>query len=604
MMPPPLHDMTPAQKGAAVLRAECLAAEGVSTRRAAEMVGLPVATLARWRADLEAAGGDVFAAFAPAVRTGRPVSMDISGDLVEVARWHRLTKGSLSLAVHFFAKDARCPAPLAAKLRAIEERALSAGREPSYPPSIRRAFHVTAAEKARFRGRKATQAHEMTSRRGLWWIDEEGAEHDLLPGQLWEADDYSANQPYVWIDENSEMHLGRQVLACMDVYTAGWLGFDHIGRERDAYRGEDILRFLGRNFRAHGLPLILRLERGSWESDFVHGIEVDGMTGRWGGLDAVVKIQHVWKSKAKGTIEGSFNALQSWLGHTGRDVGRVRGEFEEAQKAWRKARKAGADPLALGFLSQEKSGEMHEEAARQMNARPRTRAALGERVSSDDLRARHGWHTTPYPEAEAWRLLPYKERRIVSGGVVEGLAAAQRGWPVHRFVVNQEGLHLENGHAVLVAYDPANPGAGCYVANADTGPRNRHGWPVGKFLTLAPADVQAPQINLSGRHHASLDRRKVASAGASTSFRGIAAAGRAGTREISLASTDGSRAGTAGNLPPIPVGRETTAARELAARAAAESGLAGLGRGTAPRAGEDRAAALRRAQADADALLL
>ena len=596
------NELTPAQKAELVQRAAAMFAEGKTQRDVAASLGQAVATLHRWRSALLACGGDAWEAFAAPARGGRPAAFDFPAELVAIARWHRLAKGSLPVAVHFFCKDSRVPAAMVSRLRAIEERALLAGREPSYPPSVRRAFHVSASEMADFRNKKAGLQHELVSPRGLSYIDEAGEAHDLLPGQLWELDDYSTNQPYVWRDAaTGELYLGRQVLGGIDVASAAWLGFDHIGRERDAYRGEDIVRYIGRLFRSHGMPLILRLERGSWESSFVHGIEVDGLAGKWGGLDALCRINHVWKSKAKGTIEGGFDHLQTWLGHTGRDIGRVRGEFEEAQKAWRQARTTGADPYALGFLSQEESAAAHEAAAREINSRQKNRAAIGERISPDDLRARHGWHTVPVPASEAWRLLPYKERRIVNAGVVEGLDAAKRGWPLTRWIVNGGGLHLESGHAVLIAYDPARPDLGCHVCNADTGPRNRDGWRVGEYLCTAEHQAMAPQFDLSGRVHDSIRQRKAAAAGASTSFRAIIAAGKATPREQSAVGSGGRMTATGGTLADIaPDTGRIPAGDRLARKAGEEAGLAGLGRATTPAATGDRMEALRRAQQAAD----
>ena len=45
----------------------------------------------------------------------------------------------------------------------------------------------------------------------------------------------------------------------------------------------------------------------------------------------------------------------------------------------------GADPLALGFITQETSSVAHHEAAAAINSRPMERAHLAERVSPDDL---------------------------------------------------------------------------------------------------------------------------------------------------------------------------------------------------------------------------
>lgn len=544
--------MTPPDKIAFLSRVQAMmAGEGLSLRKACARAGGSPASYIRWQRELEAAGGDAWAAFSAGRPTGRPPELRVEDEEeLAILRWHRLCKDSLPLAVHFAGLDPRVSAEVRAQLAKIEERSFEHGRRPSFSPSVRRAFHVTDEERARFRSRKATQNVEMMTPRGMLWCDEDGEFHDLLPGMLWELDDYSTNQPYFWTDPASgEINLGRQIFAAIDVCAAAWLGFDHIGRERDAYRGEDIVRYLGRLFRAHGVPRFLRLERGSWESSYVHGIEVEGMATKWGALDHFCTIKHTWKSKGKGLIESSFNPLQAWLAHTGRDVGRFRGEFELATKAWLQCKQSGRDPRELGFLSADESGALHEAAARKMNIRPRERKALGERVAPDDLVARLGWHTTPFPEAEAWRLLPCKARRVVMGGLVT--VAPGGGWPQLTFTVNGvSDLHLENGHAVLVACDPARPDLGAYVANADRSAKNRHSWPMAMPLLTAPLYQAAPQIDLSGRYEGgAIAARRRASAAVATNFRAITAAGRPGSREALAAAGDGLNGAFAGDAP-------------------------------------------------------
>lgn len=549
-----LATFTATEKAARMRGVEvAISSQGLSLRRACWENGVSAASYSRWKKQVEEGGLDALAIKKP---TGRPPAVRFDEFDLGRARWHRLTKESLPAAVHFYIHDPESDPAIVDKLRRIEERGLEAGKDPSYPMSVRRAFEVTEDEKARFRSKKAMHDTEMVTRRGLIWIDEEGMPQDLLPGDLWELDDYSANQPYTYLDPmTGELNLGRQILAGMDVGSAGWLGFDLIGRERDAYRGEDIVRFIARLLRSHGCPRFLRLERGSWDSSFIHGID-DGQGGKWGALDALTHIVHTWKSKGKGTIEGSFNPLQRWLGHAGRDIGRHAGEFESAAKAWRQAKSAKSkpDPRALGFWEQHHCAAGHEEAARLMNERPRTRKALGEKVSADDLRARLGWNTTPVPTAEAWRLLPVKDRRVLRAGHIIGKAGG--GWPEMEFVVNGiDGLALETGHALFIAFDPADPTAGAVVANADISARNRTGFGFGQILLQnAPLAQLAPQIDLSGRKHGTLDLRRKAAAAASTEYRAITPGRTPGKREISVTNGHGTGA-TAGTLAPLE-GRE------------------------------------------------
>lgn len=544
---------------AILARALELSAAGMPCLAIAKLLKVPNPTLARWLKRAAHHGGDAEAACEP-VKTGRPPVFAPNEYELARARWFRCAKESLPVAAYFFARDEhvqpngdRVREETRAALLAIEERALASGAREAWPESVRRAFRVTPQERADFRGRKAAMSTEMVTRRGMYEIMADGTTRDILPGEVWEMDDYSANQPYIWKDPASgELLLGRQVLGARDLSSARWLGFDHIGRERDAYRGEDIVRYIARLVAAWGLPGRLRLERGSWESDYIHGIEVPGMTGRWGALDDLFEIDHVFKSKGKGLIEGGFNMLQRFLSQTGTDIGRTRGEFEEATRRLRQVRDNNGDPMALGFLTQEQSGLAHFEAAKAINSRPMHRAHLEERVSADDLVARHGWHTRPLPPSMEWYFLPYKVLRTVRGGTVE--TTPGNGWKKHTFQLNgvRENIYLENGHQVLVAYDPARPDRGAYIANADRSARNRSGWGMGQpLLDGVPDCGLAPQFNASGILDPRLVVRKKAAAAAATSFRAIqSAAGlpaAAATREAAAMDGKG-RSATAGDI--------------------------------------------------------
>jgi len=526
---------------------------GTSCKLAAGTLRVSNATLARWVKRVKECDGDVEAALEP-LPTGRPVMFAPNDFEINLARWYRLTKESLPTAAYFFARDSRVRTEISEVIFTIEERGLAANKIEHWPDSVRRAFRVTPQEKADFRGKKHAQQEEMITRRGMFELLADGTQREILPGECWELDDYSANQPYVFKDPATGEHLlGRQVLACRDLSAARWLGFDHIGRDRDAYRGEDVIRFIHRLVIAWGKPRRLRLERGTWESSSVHGIEVDGITGRWGDLRDIMLIEHVFKSQSKGIIEGGFNVLQRWLGHTGTDIGRLRGEFEEATKRLRQAQSTGADPLTLGFLTQEASSIAHEDAAALINSRPMRRDHLDERVSPDDLTARLGWHTKELSESEAWYFRPYKCQRTVRAGTVN--VSPGNGWPKMYFKLNgvSEGIHFENGHQVLLAYDPASPELGAWVCNADKSARNRSGWKMGELLlSAAPEMGLAPQFNASGVLSPHLVVRRKATAAAATAFRAIrAAAGMqqpSGSREAVAMNGSGGMA-TAGNLP-------------------------------------------------------
>lgn len=510
-------------KIAVIQKAITLIEGGLSLRQTAKTLEVSPSTLSAQLKKVKQADGDIEAAFSEkSTKGGRPKAIEFSEFELAIAKWYRLAKESVDVAAHFFARDERVSEEVRQAVIAYEEKQLESGKRIAWPMSVRRAFEVTEEEYAAFRGKKASQQVEMVTRRGMFEILADGSIADILPGNTWELDDYSTNQPFVYKNpEDGELMLGRQVLACRDLSGAQWLGFDHIGRERDAYRAEDVLRFIERLVRVHGLPHRLRLERGIWESSGVHGIEVSGMERRWGDLRELMEIEHVFKSKSKSIVEGGFDVLQRWLGHTGTDIGRRRGEFEEATKRFLSARRKGVDPRTLGFLTQEESSIKHHSAGEIINSRPMLRKHLNERVSPDDLVARKGWHTSQLDENDAWYFLPCKKLRIVRAGCVEVNPGG--GWPTMSFTVNgiENGIHLENGHKILVACDPQRPELGAYICNADYSAKNREGYGMAEFLLQAPHLGLSPQFNATKELSPHLVARRKATAAASTTFRAI-----------------------------------------------------------------------------------
>lgn len=498
--------------------------QGYSIPDCAKPLGVSQATVYRYEASLRESGGDIEEA-ARGKRIGRPpVAPEPSPFERDLAKAYRLTKEKLPVAAYFFARDERVSEGLRETLLQIEEKGLQARKRDEYPMSIRRLFHVTDAEIAAHKGVKASQAVEMVTRRGMFEELADLSRVDILPGEVWELDDYSTNQPYHFLEPltKNEM-LGRQILGARDLCAAAWLGFDHIGRERDAYRGEDILRFIRRLMQDHGKPRKLRLERGIWEKSTVHGIAVKGMKGHWGDLADLVEIVHVFKSKSKSIIEGGFNEIQKWLSHTGVDIGRERGAFEEATRRVIESRQKGKSAADLGFVSQEDSNLMHFTTGQLVNSRPMHRGHLNERVSPDDLVARLGWKTTPLTAAEMWYFLPCKQERIVRGGYVEINPGG--GWPKMRFCVNGvpgSDVYLETGYKVLIACDPSMPELGARVCNNETGVRNEKGYRHGEVLhEAAPWHDLAPQFSAAEILSPHLLARKKSNAAASTRYRGI-----------------------------------------------------------------------------------
>lgn len=515
--PSPLH-----LKRAAVARARALMAEGLSLDKTALMLRLNKGTLHKWL-------------HAPQLEPnyaacGRPRKFDLSPDEQRALRGLTLKHGSFAFAVERFAEDRECRPETRAAICAELDAAAAARRMPRWPASLRAGVMSTQEEEALFRGNKAFDALSHSPRKGMFFEDQDGNQVPITALDVWMMDDYSTNQPYI-VETEEGPRLCRQVLAAMDLFSAGWVSVEMIGRERDAYRAEDILRFILRTIEAQGtMPLCLMLERGRWDSQAVHGIPLDdlgrGFEGKvWGDLDALFHIQHGYSSRHKALLESSFNLLQTALAHSGRDIGRFRGEFERATNLSLGVRAGRVDPTAAGFLAQDAAREAHWLAMQTMNGRQRERSAAifdGAAIAPNDL-LMEGADTRearPLPEAEAWRFLPVKRLATVRKGFVEVQVTHYQG-ASFRFEVNGiSSLYVENGHRVLIAFDPAMPAMGCHVANAV--PNCRQGWEVGEKIILARHAEDVAQFSLRTRKPGEERSAKgVASATARTAFAGI-----------------------------------------------------------------------------------
>ncbi len=442
-----------------------------------------------------------------------------------------LLKGSFSIAVEWFAKSPACLPETRTMIIEELDRAARLRRKPSWAPSLRQAGHVTVEEEAAFRGTKAMQDVAFQDRRGMYFVDERGEKQGMRPNTIWESDDMSSNEPFTWTEEGPHgepiPRIGRQTLCTIDVYSGAFLAAMPIGRERDAYRAEDIADHFAECVEANGLPFAWRLERGPWENNFIDGIKVgvdnEGCDIRWGGLDPIIHICRAWTSKQKGTIESSFDLLQSLLAHESISIGRHRGEFEAATKLFLAAGRGDIEAWRK-FWPINQAAEGFANAMEAFNQRPKQRRAFGrDLVAPADLY--RNAERRECPASELWRFCPVKDSATVRGGHIEKTI---RNYPLpFRFRINgvKDGMHLENGSKVLVAFHPGHPERGCHVFNAAR--QSREGWKFGEFLLTVPMAEDAPQVSLSKVEKDAFAVRRKANAAVRSEFRGIIGGKRA-----------------------------------------------------------------------------
>lgn len=193
------------------------------------------------------------------------------------------------------------------------------------------------------------------------------------------------------------------------------------------------------------------------------------------------------------------------------NLGRSRGEIEDAKKLWVSARAGHRDPEAAGFWEMSRAADIVARAMQFANARPKDGRLL--QGVPDDVWAQ-AMETSPLVKLNAEHLhvfLPEaRETSVRSGCVYAKINGRLHAWREPELLAA-----LGTGFAVVIKFDPAEPSLGAAVFNRESqnASANRWGWAVGQFLGLAEFEPEAPQIMagrglLTAAEEESLDRRK------------------------------------------------------------------------------------------------
>lgn len=538
----------PAQR-LAVARVDGFVAEGMDVGAACLRAGVARANYYRWKQDGETRRlGD-----SEMKKRGRPTLVELTEEEIRRLRYWRLVRDSVPLALQEFLRDELCRPEIAQTVREIWTRALARHKRPSWPMSIRRALHVTEAERAVFRGEKAIREIEVTERRGNFIVLEDGSEWPNQPGTIYSSDDESENQPFRYFDPSTGTErLGRQSLKTIENASHKWLGFTHVGRERDAYRVEDIADHFRDVVSQFGLPLLWRVERGVWDNNWLFGVECDNGK-RWGSMEDLFHVRQKFSSRGKADIEGAFNHSQDRRAH-GPDggvtsIGRKRGEFQQGTKEYLRAQ-AGDTTDLRKFWSIAESADAVAKALAEENLTPKQNYQQGNRfIAPDEV---YGSPVKREVPADKWWLFsPIKKQAMVKQGAIE--IKVPHYATSFRFRVNgAEGMpHLDHGHRVLVAFHPGHPEQGCHVFNNDESALNREGFGWSELIGLAEWLPDRPQEDLSGQGN--FDGRKRERAAVRREFRAIVAGTARAMRKSHAQDNLGNTLRTASGGSGMPV---------------------------------------------------
>ncbi len=422
----------------------------------------------------------------------------------KVPGFHRVT------ALFQYAKSAKCTRP---ELREIILRHRKSKH--NMPEWLMRAATLSPTEQLRQHGPRRYQLHGFTVKRNGLEAMEDGSERIIEAGDWWLFDDMSQNTPF-WFENvmgdaddelarKQKVSICRQSLMAMDLRSGRWLGCELVGRSRDSYRAEDILRFFFRLFKLYGTPRRgVILENGIWRCKVIAGEQTKEVTLSEeekekviGGLRALgIEVRHAINAKGKALIESAFRHYQNLVSAMvdALNIGRGRGDRERDAAKFQRARAGIVHPSEVNMLHIDK---LNTEMARVMaffNAERKEgdiQNGVPDEVWNQSLAAAS---LRAMPMEKLHVLMPAQRELKIRGGHV---------WPTVNgrtlgFINPEQFAILGDGYRLRVHFDASEPSLGAWVFNAETSTLNTEGHKVGQFLCRAEHAEEAPQVAYPG----------------------------------------------------------------------------------------------------------
>jgi hypothetical protein len=505
---------------------DSLVASGLAKSEAARQMGESYTTLWRYQRLIETTG-DVYPSYD---LSGRGSAWEhllavesFSAKLTElylatvgasganVTRGRRTAKAATALTC--MAEEPECPPEFARQLRA--------GKFPA--AFLRFLKGITPELEQKLRGPKHFQLNGVTSRRDLTLRFPDGSRGEMPAGFKWVFDDMSVNQPFfAFVD--GRVLFSRQGLYAVDHRSLRWLGKMLVARPREAYRAEDILRFLRLLFELYGKPDVIVFERGVWHARKIRGFRVtetdaiiedvvdrpemaESERGLLSSGLAAIGVRVVFATSAHGKIiETCFNHFQNVLGIKARafvNIGRHAGEFETAAKRLRQVREfgksdgaRGRSPATLGFAPMTELSDCIDAAFAIINGKTNSRGEVPDEVWFNGQAARP--LTLLQPEERHVFFPELREREIRDGRVTFTVDGQEHDFRADWMVT------LGHGYRVFVRFDAAEPTLGAALYNRETGSNNRRlddplrGYQLGELIGYAAWECPAPSLDVTG----------------------------------------------------------------------------------------------------------
>lgn len=506
------------------LQAQVVAETGteLSLDRAAAKLGIARSYLRRRLINWET-GGRNFNALIPRFdKSGRKsilkhlteqIGQETVENAIQKVSGLKLDTESNTAAWRLFAHSDQCPEALARVV--LDPNRCS---KHAIPESLREATKLNEALHNAHRGPRRLALKGMWTPRML----------DILPGDIFTADDTTPIWAW-WVPWRTDKEhpfgvklMQGQFLPVIDVASQCAITFVLIAREKSSYRAADIWHLFGHTFDTIGLPRLgWQLERGSWESNLIAGVELEYRDGeatlhrRVGGLRQLPTNLTEWhhqklggarlpsspdQTGSDGSFEGSTESrptfpfpttLQTWTsylpksksveaffnrsqtfegtlwGALGRD--QMRKPYEKTKKLYEACRRGSADPR-LHFLSQTEMVLRLRSMLDYLNQEPMEGEVFRgvPRTNFDECRAQHPLYTLPEEKRWLYRR-DWKPVTITQGWARIRLTHDISGDRYSLFYTNARIFAEHEGEDVVVYYDRENFEAPAQIILARTG---------------------------------------------------------------------------------------------------------------------------------------
>ena len=439
---------------------------------------------------------------------------DIQGFTRKVPGFHCVT------ALLLYARSLKCRRP---ELREAILRPRKSRH--SMPEWLMKAATLPANARLKETGERRYRAEAFSVKRGGFEVMDDGIQREIEAGDWWLFDDMSQNNPFwfenVLADEDDELARKQQVSICrqslmaMDLRSGRWLGCELVGRSRDSYRAEDILRFFFRLFVLYGLPRRgIILENGIWRCKVIAGnydktieISKEDQERVIGGLRSLgIEVRHAIDAKGKALIESGFRHYQTLAAATidGLYIGRGIGDHERGMKLFVRARAGVVHPTGANMLHIDQANV---EASRvmglcnEMQKEGDIQNGVPDEVWDKSLAANP---LRPMPMEKLYVLMPTQREVKIRGGHVRPKVNGRELC----FINAERFALLGNDYRLRVHFDASEPMLGAWVFNLETSTQNTDGYKVGQFICKADFAEEAPQVAYSGYVDDNIRRRK------------------------------------------------------------------------------------------------